>query len=232
MTEDVHFEKDMIIQDAVNLILCDGTTLKVDDGIWVQPQASLTVWAQSNGKNRGRLVAKGGDKKAGIGCLKSYVAGFTVINGGDIEARGGKEAAGITGEVVTINNGKVHAQGGWRSAGIGGSRQMDCRGDVNINGGVVEAKGGAGGSGIGGGEKGNLTATVTITGGTVNATGYNGGAGIGGGDFGGANNGHVNITGGTVTATSYEGGAGIGGGREGFYFEGGEGSNVTISGTA
>ena len=33
VTEDVHFEKDMIIQDAVNLILCDGTTLKVDDGI-------------------------------------------------------------------------------------------------------------------------------------------------------------------------------------------------------
>ena len=84
VTEDVHFEKDMIIQNAVNLILCDGATLKVDDGIWVQPQASLTIWAQSDGKNRGRLVARGGNKKAGIGCSKSYVAGFTVINGGDI----------------------------------------------------------------------------------------------------------------------------------------------------
>ena len=69
--------------------------------------ASLTVWAQSDGKNRGRLVAKGGDKKAGIGCLKSYVAGFTVIIGGGYA--GGANKDYIIGCVSKCASGTLHA---------------------------------------------------------------------------------------------------------------------------
>jgi hypothetical protein len=148
------------------------------------------------------------------------VAGFTVINGGDIEASGGKEAAGITGEVVTINNGKVHAQGGWRSAGIGGSRQMDCRGDVTINGGVVEAIGGDGGAGIGSGVR---SGQITIRSGKITAIGGYGAAGIGSGyNVTGTTNKQFEITiyGGEIDAQggrienggTYYYGAGIGGG--------------------
>ncbi|MBQ1491095.1 MAG: hypothetical protein IIZ39_03990, partial [Blautia sp.] len=43
---EVRFSAGMIITGEVNLILADGCSLYADDGIWVQPNASLSIWAQ------------------------------------------------------------------------------------------------------------------------------------------------------------------------------------------
>lgn len=101
-------------------------------------------------------------------------AGFTngapgniIINGGNIEAFGGHQAAGIGGAVnsaattgmIQINGGKVIAHGGRWAAGIGdGDSVTDpnisstfetATSLIEINGGMVEAYGGVASSGIG-----------------------------------------------------------------------------------
>ena len=91
------------VNGDVNLILCDGTTLTAEKGINVAGTNSLTVWAQSLGGAKGRLVATGEIKNAGIGGRRYYVsskyncevAGTIVINGGDVTATGGGYAAGV-----------------------------------------------------------------------------------------------------------------------------------------
>ncbi len=183
----VTYSKSIYVRGNANLILCDGSRLTAKDGICVEKDAKLTIWAQStDGKTRGKLVARDPDRKAGIG------------------------------------------------GGSGGN----CN-DVTITGGDVTGHGGIGsdgrpGAGIGGGQKGNLVGTVTIKGGRVVASGSDGSAGIGGGWAGNALKGHVNISGGRVIAKGVNGGAGIGGGRgDGEKNNnGGQGSHVSITGTA
>ena len=101
------------------------------------------------------------------------VAGTIVIDGGNITARGGHQAAGIGGAVnspatatsITINGGTVTAHGGRWAAGIGdgdtkygstsgrGFWTTDAsstdRYTINVNGGTVEAYGGVSSAGIG-----------------------------------------------------------------------------------
>ena len=148
------------VKGDVNLILCDGVELAANSGINVDVNNnvtnSLTIWAQSDGANMGRLTAKGQDYGAGIG-------------GGN----------GGTCGTVTVNGGAVRATGSTRGAGIGGG-MSGSGGTVTVNGGEVTATGDNGGAGIGGGSKGN-GGTVTVNGGKVTAKGNNGGAGIGGG---------------------------------------------------
>ena len=64
VTENISYSEGMIVYGNASLILCDGVTLTDTDGIWVQEKASLTIWAQSDGKKKGKLVAKGGKYKA------------------------------------------------------------------------------------------------------------------------------------------------------------------------
>lgn len=54
VTSSVTFSKGMIVPGDTNLILCDGASLTANDGIWVQENASLTIWAQSTGKQYGQ----------------------------------------------------------------------------------------------------------------------------------------------------------------------------------
>ena len=125
------------------------------------------------------------------------------------------------------DGGSLTATGGKWGAGIG-SGNSESATDITISGGTVLAIGGEGGAGIGGGLLKD-GAGITITGGTVTAVGGNCGAGIGGG-FGG-NGETIEITGGTVIAVGGLTAAGIGGG--GVVFDGtGEGSNITVSGSA
>jgi len=168
------------------------------------------------------------------------IAGGTVIisvdqsKGEFVRGWAGDSGAGITGNNIIIESGEVSGRGGGKSgggAGIGGNDRKDG-GNVTIKGGTVEAIGCNGGAGIGGGNAGNLTGTITISGGTVTAKGGARGAGIGAGSAGNALKGHVIITGGKVIAEGNELAAGIGGGMEGDSGVGGEGSNVSISGTA
>ena len=158
---------------AVHLILCNGATLTVNQGVWVDSKnknpGRLTIYAQSTGDD--------------MGSLDSGNPNFT--------------RAGIRvspGQTLTINGGDVTATGGNQAAGIGGDFNEAC-GTVTINGGMVTAvSSGGGGAGIGGGcaplvgPSGNYYpgpscagGSVTITGGTVMAQGSKGAPAIGAG---------------------------------------------------
>ncbi|MBQ3465850.1 MAG: hypothetical protein IJH22_02855 [Firmicutes bacterium] len=151
--------------------------------------------------------------------------------------------------VITINGGNITAVGGYNAAGIGGGNHCDS-GKIVINGGTIDAKGHTGiGSGYGSSQttsRTNLTkgpgyyyADITITGGDITAEAYStgstndGGSGIGGGMYSDAK---ITITGGNITAKGgngkntdtevksyHHGGSGIGGGYEGH-------AEITITG--
>ena len=227
VSDNVTFDKRIEVSGDVNLILKDGCTIKANDGIHIEPDSSLTIWAQSTGEGCGALEAKNNNRnswKAAIGGNAEtdkngkYIdyTGSITINGGKILANGGprefKEygwgGAGICCESVTINSGNITAWGkGYgkdmiSGAGIAGD-------EVTINGGTIEAKGR---SGIGG----NIyesCGSITINGGKINAEGIQGGTGIGGAYKGVMYN-NIVITGGNVTAVCYDG-AGIGTGEKG-----------------
>ena len=221
-------EHRLTILGEVNLILEDGFTLNATHGIRMaanRPEgASLTIYAQSTGDNKGVLKADASqfDSEAGIGGNDSEHGGTITINGGAVTATGGKYGAGIGGGEdrdggnITINNGTVTATGGKYGAGIGGG-EGGSGGTINITGGQVTANGGYRAAGIGGGQKwrgGGNGGNITISGATVIATAGNDGAGIGGGQDG--EGGKITINSGNIKATggSDGRGAGIGGGAD------------------
>ncbi len=213
------------VEGEVNLILCSGTTLKTG-GIGIlrdDKRAKLTIYNSVG--DYGHLIADSddwGDGHAGIGYKKnSGGVGSLVINGGDILARGGGDAAGIGGVEnrgngpITINGGRVVAYGGKWGAGIGGGQGGDQDNPIKINGGYVEAHGGKYAAGIGGGDSdrgGADGGKVVIKNATVYAEGGPLGAGIGGGEDG--EGGDVTIINSTVSAYGGDKGAGIGGGQD------------------
>ena len=212
------------LTDDTDLILGDGRTLNVK-GLYIPKGKTLNIYCQSAGT--GKLVSQPDDGTA-IGAYSGHKGGSVVIHGGNIEATGAKNCAGIGSNdgdgktsPIVILGGKVTANGGSMGAGIGGGKNCDA-GEITIYGGNVTAKGGEDGAGIGGGEHGD-GGTITIYGGTVNAnkdeTNENG-AGIGGGD--GGEGGTITINGGTVNTWSRDG-AGIGGGEDG------DGGTITIN---
>lgn len=208
-----------------HIILCDGASITINNGLFVPQGSTLYIYSQSFGDNMGKLTSNTTTWSwPGIGGKDGYT-GTIVIHGGDITANGGRYAAGIGGRedkpsgTITIYNGKVTAQGGASGAGIGGGEGGSGE-DITIYNGTVTTTGGDYGAGIGGGAKyngGGNGGNITIFGGSVNATSGVSAAGIGGGIFG--NSGAISIHGGIITATggnktaeSAYGGAGIGGG--------------------
>ena len=248
---------------ALDLTLADGSvnTLVGDTdgkdgsyssgaGIEAPAGATLTISCARSGdnghvcgENCGSLSASGAAWGVSNGCAagiggKQAAGGTITINGGNIEAAGGR-GAGIggggmdwpcTGGTIVINGGIVEAQGGLESAGIGCSAASS--GNITINGGTVTARSfvlvnSVGGAGIGAGEGTHApSGEITITGGTVTAYGTDGGAGIGGGCFNAVSK--ISISGGTVMAYG-AGGAGIGSGSGSIY---GYGGDITITGGA
>ena len=223
------------VSGDVNLILCDGASLTANVGITVDVDNnvtnSLTIWAQSDGADMGRLsVSNEVANRPAIGATQGHTAGVVTINGGEVSATcgniGNGAAIGGSGIVATINGGRVTAVGAYRGgAGIGCHAKDRVSGSITINGGKVSATG-MSGAGIGGGGGDTITSgsdfTVTVNGGEVTAIGGNAGAGIGGGwNESGCT---VTIAGGTVTAIGSGGAAGIGGGVLG------AGGTVAISG--
>ena len=224
----------IVISGNVNLILKDGCTLTAEQGIRINTDATLSIYAQSEEETTmGKLVAiETHHDKAAIGGNKNYQAGKLYIHGGNIEANcksGSKYAAGIGGgygdgsgmKEITIYSGKVTAQGAYLGAGIGGGKNNNHPGTINIYGGTVNASGGDYGAGIGGGEN-RAGWNTNVYSGNVTAQGGKFGAGIGGGEEGAGGN--LHFYGGTVTATGGEHGAGIGGGSTR------DGGNITIDG--
>ncbi len=217
----------IVISGDVHLILKDGCTLTAKKGIRINTDATLTIYAQSEGDGMGKLVAtEAHHDKAAIGGNKNYEAGRLVIHGGEIEAtcikESSKYAAGIGGgygdgsgmKEITIYGGKVTAQGAEGGAGIGGGKNNNHPGTITIYGGDVTATAGDYGAGIGGGQNRDGW-PIIINGGKVYANSDNKGAGIGGGYLGSGTS--VVINGGWVQAYGSSGGAGIGGGCGQYY---------------
>ena len=176
------------VSGEVHLILADGASLTVNDGINVAESNSFSVYAQSVGENMGTLTATSSQfGKAGIGGEIHGSGGNITISGGNVTATGESSAAGIgsgkdsvSGGNIIIHGGTVKATGGSLAAGIGGGNSSSG-GTITIHGGTVETIGGGdSGAGIGGGNNGS-GGTITISGGTVKATGGRFAAGIGGG---------------------------------------------------
>ena len=209
------------IHGKVNLILADDSYLHANNGIYITQGSELIIWTQSNslGGRTGRIDAHP-ENGPGIGAVRDTMGGSLTINGGIIDAKGGKYAAGIGGGRgeksgfgnITINDGFVYATGGDYAAGIGFGHRNWTIGVVTINGGEVKATGGQYAAGIGGSED-RSGMIVTINGGTVDATGGDNGAGIGGGNEG-DQGGKITINGGKVNAYSRLGASAIGGGGQ------------------
>ena len=157
------------VSGEVHLILADGASLTVNDGINVAEGNSFSVYAQSDSENMGALTATGVDFAAGIGGGSHGSGGNITISGGNVTASGGDGAAGIgngkdsgSGGNIIIHGGSVKATGGQYAAGIGGGL-MGSGGTITIHGGSVTANGGPYAAGIGGGRKGSGGSFATGT---------------------------------------------------------------------
>ena len=222
-TANVTVSARITVTGSAALILVDGVTLTVPEGIRLSSGNTLNVYGQS--ADSGKLLINAvTDLNAGIGGNSSETVGILNVYGGDIEVTGGRNSAGIgggyhgSGGTITISGGSVKATG-CDGAGIGGG-QGGSGGTIKVSGGSVNAYSYYG-AGVGGGKDGSGS-EITISGGSVTANGGNNSAGVGGG-FGGAG-GTVKITSGTVIANGGKNGAGIGGGS------GANGGIITISG--
>ncbi|MBO4682554.1 MAG: hypothetical protein J5618_01700, partial [Bacilli bacterium] len=139
----------------VNLIICDGRTLTMDRGMFVDD--TLNIYGQSLGTGTLNVSYNWGSEYAAIRVS--------------------------SGKTLNIHGGIINANGSTYGAAIGGDNNGSC-GTVNIFGGTVTATSnycaGIGGGGNYSGNAGN-GGTVNIYGGTVNARG-DGHVGIGSGD--------------------------------------------------
>src|SRR5574344_831032 len=222
VNSDVTVSGHISLTGTVNLLLCDGCTFTVSDGIGA---GTLNIYGQTHGT--GALKASSSTlDRAGIGGTSDGESGGSItINGGTITAKGGELGAGIGGATlggagsITINHGTVNATAGSGAAAIGGGHYGQG-GTITINGGTTVANSDYGAA-IGNGgdassEEGAELCTVTINGGTVTAQTTGSGdtfaaAGIGSGYQGTGC--QVIITGGTIVASSsHSNGTGIGNG--------------------
>ena len=111
------------VNGNVNLVLADDSKLNVKKGITVNIGGTrkLTIWAQSTGDNQGQMIAKDvPEEHAAIGGGIDRPSAPIIIHGGNIDVKGGKNAAGIgTGfwctdypEDIIIDGGKIKARAG------------------------------------------------------------------------------------------------------------------------
>ena len=240
-SKDMILDSRVTISGTVNLILMDGKTLTVTNGIQVGYGNTLNIYAQS--ENTGALIAGNSQNSlcAGIGGKSAgedgyhnpnnniWDAGTITICGGVISAQGGSHAAGIggasddyyinqlgkAGTITICGNADVTATAGGGGAAIG-SAPGGQGGQVTISGNAkVNAIGVdnyvGAGAGIGGGRNGNCD-SIVINGGTVTATCEGGKCAAIGTGSGTGKGGTILINGGTVTATATKyDGVGIGG---------------------
>ena len=156
------FDKRIVINGDVHLIIRNGSELKALKGIEVPSGSKLTVYGQDG---EGYLVAYGGDGNAGIGGNGSAECGRISINGVIAGVLGGDGTAAIGGgkggtySRIDINYATITAIGGDGGAGIGGGQHDSAysvnEGNIRITESKISAQGGMGGAGIGGGYQQN-----------------------------------------------------------------------------
>ena len=158
---------DITVSGNVNLVLKDNCTLTADS-ITVPNGSSLTIYAQSEGENIGKIICAGGivtEKNAALN-----------IHGGDITAKAeysNNAAIGSRSEEtcgnITIYGGKIYAEGSeYGGAGIGnGYYSIGFDYDDLDDACYIYDK--------------CTTGTITIYGGDITAIGHGFAAGIGGG---------------------------------------------------
>lgn len=217
---DVTISSRILVTGTVNLILCNGKTIRASKGITVSTHSSiadtLNIYGQSadTGKinafvatdstnlDERQSAAIGGSRVDDLGPANGYIN----IYGGTINAVGGK--SGDSGAAIGCANNSVlyrpiKIYGGTITAGLGessvaaaigsgASSTFSATGSVYIYGGNITSTGGTeGGAGIGGGKQ-SAGGPVSIYGGFVSATGGGGAAGIGAGSSS-SNHGELNV---------------------------------------
>ena len=204
-------------QTKANLIVCDGATLNsiITFNYTHTSDSYLHIYGQSEGTGKIVADASNDSKVAGIGGNGSSSSNYEkmstlYVHGCQIEAHGGKYAAGVGGSYflgssyqwgkLYVYGGSIKAWGGKYAAGIGGGQDEDGI-DITVYDGTVWGSGGTDAAGIGSGEQ--LASykhggTLTVYGGTVYGSGEGWGAGIGGGED--SNGADVKVYGGTVIA--------------------------------
>ena len=160
---------------TVRLILCDGASLTVTEGISATAGGSKLI-IYPGVMDSGAKAAPSIEGSGALHANASYpnepgIGGDETleleIHGGVIEATGGFGAAGIgggyvaNGGTVTIYGGSVTATGGSKAAGIGGAYGANG-GSVSIYGGTVNAIGGENAAGIGAGYQGVSDGTLNF----------------------------------------------------------------------
>lgn len=165
------------LTDHTYLILCDDATLTIDntsgDGIDLDSR-DLTIYAQSSGSHKGKLIIDADAVGIGIG-------GDVTINGGDISVTP-TTSDGIICNHFILNGGIVTVDSPSTLSGI------NAQGGFTINGGKVSATGT---------RDGIFGHYVTINGGQVTATGDTGGT------FAGIRSGSDDIDLGWTNATDF-----------------------------
>lgn len=214
--------KQLVVQGEAHLILCDGATLSVSNGVILEAGHSLYIYSQRESDTdeaQGKLtVTRDTKNAAGIGGHEATGMGDLLVHGGIISATGSDYGAGI-------------GHGAFDS-----SSKAFKSGTMRVFGGKITALGGYSGAGIGGGSghggDGNNGITYYQLGGDVTCTGGLYAAGLGGGgcyyrffpDYNGTGGviGYTYIAGGKLTATGGERAAGIGNGNCSGFEKGGE----------
>ncbi len=172
---DVTINELVELSGTVRLILCDGASLTVTEGISATAEGSKLI-IYPGVMDSGAKTAPSIEGSGALHANASYpnepgIGGDETleieIHGGVIEATGGFGAAGIGGGyggngcTVTIYGGSVTATGGSKAAGIGGAYGANG-GNVSIYGGTVNAIGGENAAGIGAGYQGVSDGTLNF----------------------------------------------------------------------
>lgn len=170
VTDEINISTKVTVNGTVDLILCDGAVLTLQNGIEIAEGGRLNIYSQSAGT--GKLIINGTNgTDAGASGVSGYaaVSGDIVVYGGIVEAAGG---AGGKGAVDLA------------AGGDGGSGTAAVSGSLTVYDGTVTAVGGNGGEGgasYKGGNGGKGAAAVegemTVYGGKLTLSAGSGGKG-------------------------------------------------------
>lgn len=154
------------LDDNTEILLCDGAELKITDNIsYNYSPINLTVYAQSNGANKGKITISpsshiaikvqdlyiyGGEISAESTSKDAIYVNNMYVYGGEAFAKGGNGNAGVycSSALYVYGNGKLEAIGGNSTTSKGGDGvkcKTDGTGNAFVSGNaVLIAKGGDG----------------------------------------------------------------------------------------